>query len=84
MGWDDAPTPHNCEGFRLRGPWRGPSGLTSALSRAVHAHGPRQAASSETPDPLGERHCRRCEYWEVGAAEGIVQESCGVRTASEP
>ena len=28
-------TSRNCEGFRLRGPWRGPSGLTSALSRAV-------------------------------------------------
>ena len=28
-------TTHNCEGFRLRGPWRGPSDLTSVLSRLV-------------------------------------------------
>jgi hypothetical protein len=28
----------------------GPSELTSVLSRAVHAHGPRQAASSATPE----------------------------------
>ena len=28
-------TAPNCEGFRLRGPWRGPSVLTSALSRLV-------------------------------------------------
>ena len=28
-------TSYNCEGFRLRGPWRVPSGLTSALSRPV-------------------------------------------------
>ena len=47
-------TAPNCEGFRLRGPWRGPSVLTSALSRSVLAHGPRQAESSETPYTLCE------------------------------
>jgi hypothetical protein len=46
------PGSHNCAGFRLRGPWRGPSELTFTLSRAVHAHGPRQAESSETADSL--------------------------------
>ena len=46
-------TSPNCAGFRFRGALRHPSSLTFAPSRPVHAHGPRQAASSETPDSLG-------------------------------
>jgi hypothetical protein len=52
--WPRCATSPNCEGFRLRVAWRRPSGLTFTLSRAVLAHGPRQAESSETPDSLGE------------------------------
>jgi hypothetical protein len=47
------PTSDNCAGFRLRGPWRRPSDLTSALSRLVLAHESRQAESSETANSLG-------------------------------
>ena len=55
-------TTHNCEGFRLRVPWRGPSGLTPALSRLVRgtsrARTQVRKPQKRYPNPSGQREVR--------------------------